>query len=137
MIGIFGNLLIILNIVLTVLIIFLAFGTLKSINQKNIKIVNNLILLQLTTTIVSFLTLVSAFVLTDLSLVTVYNKSCILDTGIQNCSTQIDEASEIGQELKLAILKKAAIYKTKQIKKEADEFNKNRKPVNMDREGKD
>ena len=77
MIGIFGNLLIILNIALTALIIFFTFETLKRINQKNIKIVNNLILLQLTTTIMSFLTLVSAFVLTDLSLVAVYNNSHI------------------------------------------------------------
>ena len=69
--------------------------------------------------------------------VTVYNKSCILNTGTQNCSTQIDETSQIGQELKLAILKKAAIYKTTRAKKEAEEFNKNRTPVNIDREGKD
>ena len=69
--------------------------------------------------------------------VTVYNKSCILNTGVQNCSTQIDKSSEIGQELKLAILKKAAIYKTSRVKKEADEFNKNRQPVNVDREGLD
>ena len=41
--------------------------------------------------------------------VTVYNKSCISNEGVQNCSTQIDEASQIGQELKLAILKKAAM----------------------------
>ena len=69
--------------------------------------------------------------------VTVYNKSCISNEGVQNCSTQIDEASQIGQELKLAILKKAAIYKTSRTKKEAEEFNKNRKPVNIDREGLD
>ena len=69
--------------------------------------------------------------------VTIYNKSCVLDTGIQNCSTQIDETSQIGQELKLAILKKAAIYKTSRTKKEAEEFNKNRQPVNIDREGLD
>ena len=69
--------------------------------------------------------------------VTVYNKSCVLDTGVPNCSTQIDETSQIGQELKLAILKKAAIYKTSRVKKEAEEFNKNRQPVNVDREGLD
>ena len=49
--------------------------------------------------------------------VTVYNKSCILDSGIQNCSTQIDDTSEIGQELKLAILKKAAILEKQNLKK--------------------
>ena len=69
--------------------------------------------------------------------VTVYNKSCILDSGIQNCSTEIDESGQIGQELKLAILKKAAIYKTKTVEKEKKEFNKKRKPVNRDREGLD
>ena len=56
--------------------------------------------------------------------VTVYNKSCILDTGIQNCSTQIDEASEIGQELKLAILKKAAELKIFADEKRAEEYRK-------------
>jgi len=69
--------------------------------------------------------------------VTVYNKSCILDSGIQNCSTEIDESGQISQELKLAILKKAAIYKTKTLEKEKKEFNKKRQPVNIDREGLD
>ena len=69
--------------------------------------------------------------------VTVYNKSCVLDSGIQNCSTEIDESGKIGQELKLAILKKAAIYKTKTLEKEKKEFNKKRQPVNIDREGLD
>jgi len=69
--------------------------------------------------------------------VTVYNKSCKLETGVQNCKTQIDETGQISQELKLAILKRAAVYKTTSIKKEAEDFNKNRKPVNVDREGLD
>ena len=69
--------------------------------------------------------------------VTVYNKSCKLNSGVQNCSTQIDESGQISQELKLAILKKAAIYKTTNAKKEAEEFNKNRQPVNVDREGQE
>ena len=69
--------------------------------------------------------------------VTVYNKSCKLESGVQNCKTQIDETGQISQELKLAILKKAAIFKTTSVKKEAEEFNKNRKPVNVDREGQD
>jgi len=69
--------------------------------------------------------------------VTVYNKACKLESGVQNCKTQIDETGQISQELKLAILKKAAIFKTTRIKKEAEEFNKNRKPVNADREGQD
>jgi len=69
--------------------------------------------------------------------VTVYNKSCKLESGVQNCKTQIDETGQISQELKLAILKKAAVFKTTSVKKEAEEFNKNRKPVNVDREGQD
>ena len=69
--------------------------------------------------------------------VTVYNKSCKLESGVQNCKTQIDETGQISQELKLAILKKAAIFKTTSVKKEAEKFNKNRKPVNVDREGQD
>ena len=68
--------------------------------------------------------------------VIVYDRKCN-STNSVNCSTSVDNKNSIGQELKLAILKKAAIYKTTQIKKEADEFNKNRKPVNMDREGKE
>jgi len=68
--------------------------------------------------------------------ITVYKKNCKLNNGIQSCSTQIDN-SEIGQELKLAILKKAAIYKTEAQKKEKDDFNKKRRPVNKDRDGQD
>ena len=68
--------------------------------------------------------------------VTVYKRECKLNSGLQNCSTQIDK-SEIGQELKLAILKKAAVYKAKNLEKEKKEFMKNRKPVNVDRDGQD
>ena len=50
----------------------------------------------------------------------VYNKKC-LDNSLNNCSTNIQN-SDIGQELKLAILKKAAQYKTVSDKKEAEEF---------------
>ncbi len=69
--------------------------------------------------------------------VTVYNKSCVLDSGIQNCSTEIDETGQIGQELKLAILKKASIFKNQDQKEDAEKFMKNRKPVNRDRDGQD
>ena len=68
--------------------------------------------------------------------ITVYKKNCKLNSGIQNCSTQIDK-SEIGQELKLAILKKAAIYKSEKQKKDKEEFMKNRKPINRDQDGQD
>ena len=68
--------------------------------------------------------------------VTVYKKKCKLNSGILNCSTQIDN-SEIGSELKLAILKKASIFKNASQKKDKEEFMKNRKPVNSDRDGQD
>ena len=68
--------------------------------------------------------------------ITVYKKNCKLNSGVQNCSTQVDK-SEIGQELKLAILKKAAIYKSETQKKDKEEFMKNRKPINRDRDGQD
>ena len=68
--------------------------------------------------------------------VTVYKKNCKLNSGVQNCSTQVDK-SEIGQELKLAILKRAAIYKSETQKKDKEEFMKNRKPINRDRDGQD
>ena len=55
----------------------------------------------------------------------VYNKKC-LDNSLNNCSTNIQN-SDIGQELKLAILKKAAQYKTVSDKKEAEEFRKKTK----------
>ena len=59
-----------------------------------------------------------------------------MNTGVLNCSTQLDN-SEIGQEIKLAILKKAAIYKTETLEKEKKEFMKNRKPINRDQQGRD
>ncbi len=68
--------------------------------------------------------------------VSVYKKKCQLNTGVLNCSTKLDN-SEIGQELKLAILKKAAIYKTETLEKEKKEFMKNRKPINRDQQGRD
>ena len=69
--------------------------------------------------------------------VTVYKKKCKLISGIQNCTTKIDNTGEISQELKLAILKKAAIFKTQTLKDDSEKFMKNRKPVNRDREGQD
>ena len=68
--------------------------------------------------------------------VTVYKKNCKINSGILNCSTKIDN-SDVSQELKLAILKKASIFKNQDQKKDAEEFMKNRKPVNRDRDGQD
>ena len=60
--------------------------------------------------------------------ITVYKKVCSLQSGIQQCSNTSDDG-KIGQELKVAILKKAAIYKIASDEKAAKEFNKNRPPV--------
>ena len=68
--------------------------------------------------------------------ITVYKKVCNNSSGIPNCSNTIDEG-EIGQELKLAILKKAAIFKNTSIEKEAEEWNKKRRPINRDNAGQD
>jgi len=57
--------------------------------------------------------------------VTVYNKQC--DANSQNnCSTSVDNDNDIGQELKLAILRKAAEYKNNTLKENAEEFKKKR-----------
>ena len=68
--------------------------------------------------------------------ITVYKKNCKINSGILNCSTKVDN-SDVSQELKLAILKKASIFKNQDQKKDAEEFMKNRKPVNRDRDGQD
>ena len=55
--------------------------------------------------------------------VTVYNKQC--DANSQNnCSTSVDNDNDIGQELKLAILRKAAEYKNNTLKENTEEFKK-------------
>lgn len=60
--------------------------------------------------------------------VTVYDKKCNSDNSL-NCSTSVNEANSIGQELKLAILRKAAELKTIQTEKERQ---KNKKKVGPD-----
>jgi hypothetical protein len=57
--------------------------------------------------------------------VIVYNKSCE-EINLNNCSTKINE-SNISEELKLAILKKAAKYKSESIDKEVQEYKKKNK----------
>ena len=58
--------------------------------------------------------------------VIVYDRKCN-STNSLNCSTSVDDKNSIGQELKLAILKKAAEMKTQAVKKESDEYNKKTK----------
>ena len=57
--------------------------------------------------------------------VIVYNKTCN-DINMNSCKTNIDN-SDISEELKLAILKKAALYKTQTKKKETEEYKKKNK----------
>ena len=60
--------------------------------------------------------------------ITVYNKSCKNIGGIPNCSTS-ENNGEIAQELKLAILKKAATLKIATTEKEKKQFRKDRKGI--------
>ena len=62
----------------------------------------------------------------------VYNKNCKLN----NCLTTTDESS-IAEELKLAILKKAAKYKTQTLEKEAEEYREKNKGKPLFGEGRD
>ena len=58
--------------------------------------------------------------------VTVYNKVCESNNTI-NCSTAVDNKNDIGQELKLAILRKAAELKIKTKEEEVEEYRKKNK----------
>ena len=58
--------------------------------------------------------------------ITVYNKTCKIKNGSNNCSTNINDTG-IGQELKLAILKKASKLKNESDTKEAKEYKKKTK----------
>ena len=60
--------------------------------------------------------------------VIVYDRKCN-STNSLNCSTSVDDKNSIGQELKLAILKKAAEMKLRAVKKESDEYNKKTKGI--------
>jgi len=58
--------------------------------------------------------------------ITVYNKVCNAN-NLANCSTKVDNANDIGQELKLAILRKAAELKVATTEKEVEEYRKKNK----------
>ena len=60
--------------------------------------------------------------------VIVYDRKCG-STNSLNCSTSVDDKNSIGQELKLAILKKAAEMKIQANQKKADEYNKKTKGI--------
>ena len=65
--------------------------------------------------------------------VIVYNKSCE-EINLNNCSTKINE-SNISEELKLAILKKAAKYKSESIDKEVQEYKKKKIKLSIRQQG--
>ena len=73
----FGNLLLVSNLVITLSILY--YAGIFLYNNSKVKFVNikKLILFQLTITITSFLALLFAFVITDLSVISVYNYSHI------------------------------------------------------------
>ena len=60
--------------------------------------------------------------------VIVYDRKCG-STNSLNCSTSVDDKNSIGQELKLAILKKAAEMKIQANQKKANEYNKKTKGI--------
>ena len=60
--------------------------------------------------------------------VIVYDRKCG-STNSLNCSTSVDDKNSIGQELKLAILKKAAEMKIQANQKRTNEYNKKTKGI--------
>ena len=58
--------------------------------------------------------------------ITIYNKICNSNNNT-NCSTSVDDDNSIGQELKLAILRKAAKLKTLDTQKKVEEYRKKNK----------
>jgi hypothetical protein len=62
--------------------------------------------------------------------VVVYNKVC-KDNNSLNCQTEINQSS-VGQELKLAILRKASAIKNKELKVKTDQYRKENPIINKD-----
>ena len=58
--------------------------------------------------------------------VVVYDRICE-NNNLNNCQTQTNQSS-LSEEIKLAILKKASVYKNKSLKKRAEEYRK-KKPI--------
>ena len=75
MINTIGNFLIILTILLTILIIYYSLIESHPINKKISKVIFNLSLYQVTTVIICFFTLIFGFIISDFSLITVYQNS--------------------------------------------------------------
>ncbi len=75
MISNFGNTLLFFNSLLGISIIYFSFGELKNSRITINKRIYQLCLLQITFVIISFLTLITAFVISDFSIITVYQNS--------------------------------------------------------------
>ncbi len=70
-----GNFLLFLNIILSSLIIFLSLNCLKNLNNPISKNIFHVSLMQSTSIVICFFTLVGAFLVSDFSLITVYQNS--------------------------------------------------------------
>ena len=78
----FGNLLLFINIFLSFSIIYNANKSLKTSSKFNTKNIYQLSLIQSTLIIICFFTLIAAFIISDFSLITVYQNSHSLKTFI-------------------------------------------------------
>ena len=70
-----GNLLLFLNSLLGCLIIYLSFTCLKAPNQITFKKIYHISLIQSTSILICFFTLIAAFLISDFSVLTVYQNS--------------------------------------------------------------
>ena len=75
MISNFGNLLLFISIVLSLSIIYLSNKNLKLNGNQITKIIFQLSLIQSTLVVICFFTLIAAFIVSDFSLITVYQNS--------------------------------------------------------------
>ncbi len=71
----FGNTLLFLNLLLGVLIIYFSVGEFQNSKITISKKIYQLCLFQITFVIISFLTLITAFIISDFSIITVYQNS--------------------------------------------------------------
>ena len=75
MISFFGNILIFLSIVITITIIYFSFQEVKNLNLIHSNKIRTFVLSQVTLVLMSFFTLMSAYIVSDFSLVAVYQNS--------------------------------------------------------------
>ena len=70
-----GNFILTLNVLLSLTIIYLSFSCLNAATNKIYKSIYHINIIQSTTILICFCTLVSAFIVSDFSLITVYQNS--------------------------------------------------------------